>query len=99
MKDRRNKAIWFLTGSQHLYGDKTLEKVAVHSRQISADYRYQQVTTKNAVMDDQRFRQQMYVDGQNGRQVEIASKAAGALSWGFRFFRSQKFGIFLILVD
>lgn len=34
MKDKRNKAIWFLTGSQHLYGDKTLEKVAVHSRQI-----------------------------------------------------------------
>lgn len=28
--------IWFVTGSQHLYGPKTLEEVAVHSREIAA---------------------------------------------------------------
>ena len=28
--------IWFITGSQHLYGPKTLEEVADHSRQIAA---------------------------------------------------------------
>jgi L-arabinose isomerase len=28
--------VWFLTGSQHLYGPETLEQVAVHSREIAA---------------------------------------------------------------
>jgi L-arabinose isomerase len=28
--------VWFVTGSQHLYGPKTLETVAQHSREISA---------------------------------------------------------------
>jgi L-arabinose isomerase len=28
--------VWFVTGSQHLYGPKTLEKVAEHSREIAA---------------------------------------------------------------
>lgn len=28
--------IWFVTGSQHLYGPKTLEQVAQHSREIAA---------------------------------------------------------------
>jgi len=28
--------VWFVTGSQHLYGPKTLEEVAVHSNEIAA---------------------------------------------------------------
>ncbi|HEX7557107.1 MAG TPA: L-arabinose isomerase, partial [Leptolinea sp.] len=28
--------IWFITGSQHLYGPKVLEEIAVHSKEISA---------------------------------------------------------------
>lgn len=28
--------VWFLTGSQHLYGPETLEQVAVHSQEISS---------------------------------------------------------------
>ena len=35
----RNEAeveIWFVTGSQHLYGPETLEQVADHSRQVAA---------------------------------------------------------------
>ncbi len=28
--------VWFVTGSQHLYGPKTLEKVAEHSKEIAA---------------------------------------------------------------
>ena len=33
--DSRSKEIWFVTGSQHLYGPDTLQQVAVHSLQIS----------------------------------------------------------------
>ena len=32
-----NREIWFLTGSQGLYGDETLQQVADQSRQIAAE--------------------------------------------------------------
>jgi L-arabinose isomerase len=36
MIDLKQNEIWFVTGSQHLYGPKTLETVAEHSREIAA---------------------------------------------------------------
>ena len=36
MMDLKQYAVWFVTGSQHLYGPKTLETVAEHSREIAA---------------------------------------------------------------
>ncbi len=36
MLDLKQYEVWFVTGSQHLYGPKTLETVAVHSREIAA---------------------------------------------------------------
>jgi L-arabinose isomerase len=36
MIDLKQYEIWFVTGSQHLYGPKTLETVAEHSRAIAA---------------------------------------------------------------
>src|SRR5678816_1253676 len=35
MKDIKQMEIWFATGSQHLYGEKTLQKVAEHSQIIA----------------------------------------------------------------
>ncbi len=35
MIDLRQYEVWFVTGSQHLYGPETLEKVAEHSREIA----------------------------------------------------------------
>src|SRR5215210_7250522 len=35
MIDLRGYEVWFVTGSQHLYGPKTLETVAEHSREIA----------------------------------------------------------------
>lgn len=35
MIDLSNYEVWFLTGSQHLYGPETLEQVAIHSREIA----------------------------------------------------------------
>ena len=31
----KNKEVWFITGSQHLYGDETLQQVAAHSKEIA----------------------------------------------------------------
>ena len=36
MLDLKKYEVWFVTGSQHLYGPKTLETVAEHSREIAA---------------------------------------------------------------
>ena len=36
MIDLKQYEVWFVTGSQHLYGPKTLEEVAVHSREIAS---------------------------------------------------------------
>jgi len=30
--------VWFVTGSQHLYGEETLRQVAVHSKKIAASF-------------------------------------------------------------
>ena len=38
MIDLKNYEIWFVTGSQHLYGPETIEKVAEHSREIAAAF-------------------------------------------------------------
>ena len=36
MPDLKDYTLWFVTGSQHLYGPETLEQVAAHSRQMAA---------------------------------------------------------------
>jgi len=36
MIDLKQCEVWFVTGSQHLYGPKTLEQVAEHSREMAA---------------------------------------------------------------
>lgn len=36
MKDLKDFEVWFVTGSQHLYGEETLQQVAAHSQQIAA---------------------------------------------------------------
>ncbi|HEY5824967.1 MAG TPA: L-arabinose isomerase, partial [Cyclobacteriaceae bacterium] len=33
--DLKQNEVWFLTGSQHLYGEETLKQVAEHSQQIA----------------------------------------------------------------
>ena len=38
MIDLKGYEIWFVTGSQHLYGPKTLEEVAQHSREIAVAF-------------------------------------------------------------
>ena len=35
MKFFENAEVWFVTGSQHLYGEETLKQVAAHSQQIA----------------------------------------------------------------
>src|SRR5438067_8055023 len=36
MKNLKELEVWFVTGSQHLYGEETLNQVAAHSQEIAA---------------------------------------------------------------
>src|SRR6185295_1802111 len=36
MKNLKELEVWFVTGSQHLYGEETLKQVAAHSQEIVA---------------------------------------------------------------
>ena len=36
MIDLKQFEVWFVTGSQHLYGPETLKQVAAHSQEIAA---------------------------------------------------------------
>ena len=36
MIDLKELEVWFVTGSQHLYGEETLKQVAEHSQKIAA---------------------------------------------------------------
>ncbi len=36
MKDLKSLEVWFITGSQHLYGEETLQQVAQHSQEVTA---------------------------------------------------------------
>jgi L-arabinose isomerase len=38
MKNLKELEVWFVTGSQHLYGEETLNQVAAHSRQIADSF-------------------------------------------------------------
>lgn len=38
MKDLKSLELWFVTGSQHLYGDETLKQVAEHSQRIANSF-------------------------------------------------------------
>src|SRR5690349_2010137 len=37
MTDLKKFEVWFVTGSQHLYGEETLKQVAAHSQQIAKE--------------------------------------------------------------
>ena len=42
MIDLKQYEVWFVTGSQHLYGPRTLEEVDGHSKEIAAALRASQ---------------------------------------------------------
>jgi L-arabinose isomerase len=49
MKDLRTLEVWFVTGSQHLYGPEALAKVAEHSKVIADSLNKNQAIPVNVV--------------------------------------------------
>src|SRR5689334_8242185 len=50
MESLKTLEAWFVTGSQHLYGDATLKTVAEHSREIAAALSRSTAIPVNVVM-------------------------------------------------
>ena len=49
LPDLKKFEVWFVTGSQHLYGDETLRKVAEHSKEISTFFNASQEIPVNVI--------------------------------------------------
>ncbi|MBK7099692.1 MAG: L-arabinose isomerase [Sphingobacteriales bacterium] len=49
MKPFKNLEVWFVTGSQHLYGEDTLKQVAAHSLEIATDFQNSETIPVNVV--------------------------------------------------
>src|SRR5437870_2663654 len=50
MLDPVNKEVWFVTGSQHLYGEEALQIVAEHSRNIVAGLNARKAIPLNIIL-------------------------------------------------
>lgn len=49
LNDLKNLEVWFITGSQHLYGEETLKQVAAHSAEIAASLNQDKTIPVNVV--------------------------------------------------
>ncbi len=45
----RDLEVWFVTGSQHLYGEETLKQVTTHSQEIAASLNSSESISANVV--------------------------------------------------
>ncbi len=83
MKEFKQYEVWFITGSQHLYGDETLQQVADHaqkiaealdgSKQISLSIKFKPIVTTS---------EQIY---QVIQQANIEKNCVGIITWMHTF--------------
>jgi L-arabinose isomerase len=83
MIDLKKFEIWFVTGSQHLYGQKTLEQVAEHSREITEslnDFKHipVQVIYKDVLTTPEAIRQLCL-------EANSADQCVGLITWMHTF--------------
>ncbi|MBI9050623.1 MAG: L-arabinose isomerase [Anaerolineaceae bacterium] len=86
MIDLKQNEVWFVTGSQHLYGPETLEQMAVHSKEIAA-------TLSNKLCVSVVFKPVM-TTSEDIRELCLAAnadkKCIGLITWMHTFSPAQK---------
>lgn len=86
MIDLKQVEVWFVTGSQHLYGPETLEQIAVHARQIASALD-EKLPVKVVFKPVMTTSDEIY-------QLVLAANAAGAciglIAWMHTFSPAQK---------
>jgi L-arabinose isomerase len=83
MINLKDYEVWFVTGSQHLYGPKTLEQVAGHSREIASSLNASsnvpvQVTFKPVVPTPEEIRQLCL-------EANSSNRCVGLITWMHTF--------------
>jgi L-arabinose isomerase len=75
--------VWFITGSQHLYGEETLKKVADHSQQIADLFdQSKQISTKVIFKPVLKSPEEIYSICQ---EANSAKKCIGLIAWMHTF--------------
>jgi len=87
MLNIKKYAIWFITGSQHLYGSETLEQVNRHSQQITESFNHDstmafQVTFKPVLTGPEEIRKLMLAANSD-------DDCAGIITWMHTFSPSK----------
>jgi len=83
MKELKTFEVWFITGSQHLYGEETLKKVAEHSQQIAQSLNNsKQIPLRIIFKPTLRSPEEIYTVCQ---EANIAKNCVGIIAWMHTF--------------
>lgn len=89
MIDLKKLEIWFVTGSQHLYGEDTLRQVAEHSQTIAAALNKASAIPVSVVFKPVvKTTEEIYAICQ---EANVATNCIGIVAW-MHTFRRQKCG-------
>jgi L-arabinose isomerase len=83
MIELKNYEVWFVTGSQHLYGNETLEKVAEHSRQVVEELSHSSLIPARVVFKPVMTTPEAIY--QLCLEANAASSCAGLITWMHTF--------------
>ena len=83
MKDLKSLEVWFITGSQHLYGEETLKQVATHSQQIASSLdNAAPIPVKIVFKPVVKTAEEIYAICQ---EVNVSKNCAGIIAWMHTF--------------
>ncbi len=83
MNDLKKLEIWFVTGSQHLYGEETLKQVAQHSQEIAAGLdQAKQIPVKVIFKPTVKSTEEIYAICQ---EANSAKNCIGIIAWMHTF--------------
>ena len=83
MIDLRNKEVWFVTGSQHLYGEQVLQEVAEHSQCIAEGLGRSQKIPLNVVSKEVLTTPEGVAEMCG--EANLSRKCAGVIAWMHTF--------------
>ncbi len=83
MLDLKNFEVWFVTGSQHLYGEETLQQVAAHSQEIAASLNgSENIPVRVVFKPTVKTTEEIYTICQ---QANVAENCIGVITWMHTF--------------
>lgn len=82
MTDLKQLEVWFVTGSQHLYGEETLRQVAAHSQEIAASLNAADIPVSVVCKPTVKSPEEIYAIC---AEANAATKCIGIIAWMHTF--------------